>query len=296
MSVIVPALNAQDHIAEMLAGLARQDYSGDWEVVVADNGCTDRTVEIAESWRGKLPELRVVDARGRRRAAHARNVAADAARGEFLACLDADDVPATGWLRGLTEAAAKADLVRAEEDRELLNEDLPTGWPPVRRPKRPWGSDGSRNISGNRLGVWRDVASELRWDESLRGTGEDVDFSCRAHLEGMTLVSTGSAVVHRRLRARLPDLARQAFRYGYAMPMMHARYGSQGAQLPSVTRRQRWARLLRGLSEAPGSRAARARLVWDLSFAGGRAAGWPAARRDRRRLASAGEAKGRATA
>jgi hypothetical protein len=50
------------------------------------------------------------------------------------------------------------------------------------------------------------------------------------------------------------------------------------------------------MSAAAASPAGRARLVWDLCFAAGRVSGWPAARRERKRLASAGEAKEPATA
>jgi glycosyltransferase involved in cell wall biosynthesis len=290
VSVIVPALNAQDHVAEMLAGLARQEYAGDWELVIADNGCTDRTVEIAESWRDRLPGLRVVDARDRRGVAHARNVATAAAHGEFLACLDTDDVPATGWLRGLTEAAAEADLVRAESERVLLNEGLAEDWPPVWPPMSP-GGPGFRNIGGHRLGVWTDIAAELRWDESLDRGGEDVDFSCRARLREMTFAKAPNALIHKRLRRRLPEVARQAFWYGYCVPIIRARHGSEGMRLAGLTRRQRSARVLNGVRAATRSRAARATLVWDLSFAAGRVAGGPAARRERRRLGSAGEAR-----
>jgi glycosyltransferase involved in cell wall biosynthesis len=281
VSVIVPVLNEEDHIAEALAGLARQDYSGDWEVMVADNGCTDRTLEIAESWRQKVPGLRIVDATGRRGLAYARNVAADAAEGEFIAWLDGDDAPAAGWLRGLAATAAEADLVRAESERGLLNEGLPEDWPPV-WPPSPAGGPVFRNIGGHRLGVWTDIARELRWDESLDRGGEDVDFSCRARLRGMTFARAENAVIHKRLRRRPPDIARQAFWYGYCVPLLRARYGSQGMRLAPMTRRQRWARLLQGLAKSARSRAARARLVWDLSFAAGRVAGWPAARRERR--------------
>lgn len=294
MSVIVPALDAQDHIAEMLAGLARQDYEGDWEVVIADNGCTDHTVEIVESWRDRLPGLRVVDARDRAGVAHARNVATEAARGEFLACLDTDDVPASGWLRALAKAAAEADLVRAEQDRGSLNADLPEGWPPV-WPPRPPGATEFRNISGDRLGVWAEIARELRWDESLDRSGEDVDFSCRARLRQMAFARADDAVIHKRLRRRLPAIARQSYWYGYSVAIMRARYGSQGSRPVGLTRHQRWRRLVGGLRAMPRSRAARATLVWDLSFATGRVTGRLASRGERRRVGAAAEARETAT-
>jgi glycosyltransferase involved in cell wall biosynthesis len=275
VSVIIPVLNAEDHIDDALAGLARQDYSGEWEVVVADNGCSDRTVEIVESWRGELPELRVVEASARRGPAHARNVAADAARGEFIACCDADNLPSPGWLRSLAEAAVHADLVGAQAEWDMLNSELPDGWPPLREWRTRTGSR-FRRIGGSSLGAWAGIVRRLRWDESMR-SGEDADLSWRAHLAGMTVVRAPEAVIHKRYRRRLPSLARQAFRYGYPIATLRARYGSSGPTNSTDSRTQ-WARLLRDLRSAQRSRAARARLVWHLSFAAGRLVGWRRAR------------------
>ena len=43
LSVVMPAFNEAAHIADQLAALAAQEYLGDWEVLVADNGSTDDT-------------------------------------------------------------------------------------------------------------------------------------------------------------------------------------------------------------------------------------------------------------
>ena len=47
VSVIVPAYNEEDLLAECLEALATQDYEGEIEVVVVDNASTDATGEIA---------------------------------------------------------------------------------------------------------------------------------------------------------------------------------------------------------------------------------------------------------
>src|SRR5205085_6844888 len=111
VSVIVPVRNGERHVGDQMAALAAQDYDGPWEVVVVDNGSTDRTAEVVARWRDRLPSLTVVDASNRRGLNHARNAGRAAARGDFLAFCDADDVATPGWVSALAEAAAQADLV-----------------------------------------------------------------------------------------------------------------------------------------------------------------------------------------
>src|SRR5437660_1895674 len=101
ISVIVPIRNGERHVAEQLAALRRQTYGGTWELIVVDNGCSDRSMEIVEHCRDQLPGLVIVDARRRRGLGRARNAGASAARGELLAFCDADDAVAPTWLEAL---------------------------------------------------------------------------------------------------------------------------------------------------------------------------------------------------
>lgn len=60
-SVVIPAHDEEAVIATCLEALARQDVGSRIEVVVAANGCSDGTVEIARSFTDRLPGLRVID-------------------------------------------------------------------------------------------------------------------------------------------------------------------------------------------------------------------------------------------
>ncbi|HET9225168.1 MAG TPA: glycosyltransferase, partial [Thermoanaerobaculia bacterium] len=41
LSVVIPCLNAEATLGDQLEALAGQGWSGEWEVIVADNGSTD---------------------------------------------------------------------------------------------------------------------------------------------------------------------------------------------------------------------------------------------------------------
>jgi glycosyltransferase involved in cell wall biosynthesis len=120
VSVVIPARNARRTLGAQLEALRAQDYAGPWELVVADNGSTDGTADLASAWAHTLP-LRVVDASLRRGASFARNRGWRSALGDLMAFCDADDVVSSGWLSRLTEAAEEADLVGGPYEFRRLN-------------------------------------------------------------------------------------------------------------------------------------------------------------------------------
>ncbi len=102
VSVIVPAYNAAAFLRDALESVLRQTYA-DWEVVVVDDGSTDRTPavieEIMPAFHGRL---RCIQQENRGTAA-ARNAAIAASSGELIALLDADDI----WLEKRLEAGVR---------------------------------------------------------------------------------------------------------------------------------------------------------------------------------------------
>jgi len=83
LSIIIPALNEEKHLPLLLEEIKKQNFQ-DLEVIVADAGSKDKTLEIAKSYGckvvpGGLP-------------AKGRNEGAKAARGDTLLFLDADNI------------------------------------------------------------------------------------------------------------------------------------------------------------------------------------------------------------
>src|SRR4051794_9763721 len=120
LSVIIACRDAQDVLGVQLAALAGQESPVPWEVLICDNGSTDRTVALAETWADRLP-LRVVDAAGIAGAGPARNAGVQAARGEWLAFCDADDEVGDGWLAAVCGALAEHPFVAGRFEGTRLN-------------------------------------------------------------------------------------------------------------------------------------------------------------------------------
>jgi glycosyltransferase involved in cell wall biosynthesis len=96
VSVITPFLNAERFIEESVESVRAQTYQN-WELLLVDDGSTDRSTAIALSYAEKNPaRVRYLEhANHQNRGRNAsRNLAIQRARGQYVALLDADDV----WL------------------------------------------------------------------------------------------------------------------------------------------------------------------------------------------------------
>ena len=100
ISVIVPARNAEMTLGECLVAIMHQEemqFGTDYEVILVDDGSTDRTVEIAENY----PVMIIKQPNAG--PAAARNHGAKLAAGSILVFTDADCAPSPGWLKNLTQ-------------------------------------------------------------------------------------------------------------------------------------------------------------------------------------------------
>lgn len=253
VTIIIPALDVAHVIADQLEALSVQAYSGDWEVIVADNGSKDATAEVALQWASKFRKLRVVCASDRRGVNFARNVGAAAADGDFLLFCDADDVAAPGWLQAMADSAPAADIVGGYADYELLNEPRVRGWrPPQPRRELRTSMRFLPYAIGASLGVWTRVLSSLGgFNEDYTRRGDDIEFCWRAQLALHVVQFAPDAVMHYRLREELGSLARQAFAAGRADAQLARDFRVHGMPATDVrAAAKRWLDLFRRLPDA----------------------------------------------
>ena len=88
VSVLVPVLNEEARIEETVAAMQAQRFDGTVELLFADGRSEDRTREVLLELATRDPRIRVLD-NPRRHTASGLNVCLRAARGEFVARMDA---------------------------------------------------------------------------------------------------------------------------------------------------------------------------------------------------------------
>lgn len=245
-SVVIPCRDAADTLGEQLTALAEQRWDGAWEVIVADNGSTDRSAELARSFADRLPALRVVDTGTPAGPGAARNAGAAAARGRDLLFCDADDRVGAGWLAALAEALDRHELVACRYETSRLNAPENRRSHPQEEGLNPYTYPPYlTHAGGGGLGVRRALHEELGgFDEDLPAL-EDTDYCWRAQLAGHELAFAGDAVVHIRFRGGLAANVRQLYRYGRYNVLIYTRYRQRGMpRLGPGPGLLRWAKLL----------------------------------------------------
>lgn len=276
LSVILPCYNAANTIADQLEALANQHCSETWELVVSDNGSTDESMSITESYRERLPHLCVVDSSDRPGAAHARNAGVLAATGDALAFCDADDQVSTGWVAAIAKALSEHDFVASRWDTSKYNA------PWVQRSRgNPQQNDIQRytyppyltHAGGSGLGIKRSIYEAVGGYDELMLRLEDTDFCWKVQLAGVELRFAPDALVHIRYPNTLSDLYRQARDYAEYNVLLYEKYRPLGMpKLPWQDSLNRWIRLLRELGKIH-SPVSRGRFAWQLGARVGRLKG-----------------------
>lgn len=107
VSVVIPAYNRESTIAAAIESVLEQDLSGDLEVIVSDDGSTDRTLDIARGFGDRVRVLEKPANCGDQGAAAARNRGIKQSRFDYIAFLDSDDYYLRGCLARLANELSR---------------------------------------------------------------------------------------------------------------------------------------------------------------------------------------------
>ena len=90
ISVIMPVYNTGKYLAESIESVLNQSFS-DWELICVNDGSTDNSLEILNSYAAKDTRIKVYSQQQSGSISKARNKALEHVSGEYIAMLDSDD-------------------------------------------------------------------------------------------------------------------------------------------------------------------------------------------------------------
>ncbi|MDD5680406.1 MAG: glycosyltransferase family A protein [Candidatus Omnitrophica bacterium] len=104
VSVVIPAYNCERFISTAIESVLNQTY-GDYEIIVVNDGSTDKTDEILSGYTSKIKKIYQPN----KGPAEARNTGVANSEGEYIAFLDQDDAWLPDKLRMQVEVMGKND-------------------------------------------------------------------------------------------------------------------------------------------------------------------------------------------
>ncbi|MGE5618491.1 MAG: glycosyltransferase [Sphingomonadaceae bacterium] len=259
ITVVVPVRNAERTMDKTLSYLTDLDYPADrLELILADGGSSDATVEIIRRWQEAHPHIKLVEVPNCQSPGHARNAALREATGEFILFTDGDCAPNPDWARRILEpffaderiggVGGEVLTLRTDpnNDTEAYCEQVgflsvagrcgvhASGYLPGLKEKAAHevnGGDHSPFFATANAAFRRDAIQAIGgqfWDEP---TGEDVDFSLRVLQAGYRLYFAKEAVVKHMHRVSLVSYLRQWYGYGFGHPLLVQKHAREGLEV-----------------------------------------------------------------
>lgn len=221
VSVIIPARNERRTIAHLVDEVRGQAPSG-WsvEVVVVDDGSTDDTAAVARDAGARVVQMGARSGGGN--PALARNRGAHTAGGDPLVFLDADCLPAPGWLSGLVNghetgaAVVGGSLDLPDGLAPMARCDFYCGWYHVHS-ARP-GGEVPNHPPGN-VSVRRAVfaaTSGFTEQQPVAYAHEELAWQAEVRRAGGRIVFDPAAIVYHYNRPGFRNLLRRNYRWGYS--------------------------------------------------------------------------------
>lgn len=207
ISVIVPVYNVEQYIEKGITSLLGQSYTN-LEIILVDDGSTDRSGEICDEYAGRDERIKVFHVPNGGQST-ARNVGLSHAIGDFIGFMDSDDyVEATMYEQminvmseydaGIVECDFDGRKIPAPERDRLDRVTVMSGYDAIKRQLdiRQKGQFPSSSVWSNLFK--REVIEGLRFPEGK--IHEEFAYLCEAFLRTRQYVYVNEIYYHRTLR------------------------------------------------------------------------------------------------
>jgi glycosyltransferase involved in cell wall biosynthesis len=229
-SIIVPVYNRPKEIDELLESLTKQDFSDNFEVLIIEDGSTDKSESIVEKYKSQLDlEYYFKENTG---AGLSRNFGMQKATGNYFIILDSDVIVPKQYLSEVSKAlehnftdvfggpdAAHESFTSLQKAINYsMTSVLTTGG--IRGKKKAVGKFQPRSFN---LGLSQIAFSKTNGFSDLK-IGEDIDLTFRLWENKFETQLIESAFVYHKRRSTIKQFFKQTFTFGTARPQLNRRY------------------------------------------------------------------------
>jgi len=228
-SVIIPAYNEENSIKECILALQNQTRKP-FEIILADDGSFDNTVEIAETF----SEIKILKQKNRGPAV-ARNCGAKIAKGEIIVFIDADCVAEKNWLEEMLKPFESREIAGVQGRYKTNQKELIARFSQIEIEERYERLSKEKYIDfiGSYSAAYRKGVFEKfnGFDEKFPvASGEDPDLSFRIAEKGYKLVFNPNAIVYHTHQTSLAKYLKTKFFRAYWRILLYKKHPEKMAK------------------------------------------------------------------
>mgnify|MGYP003644437491 FL=1 len=229
-SIIIPVYNRPKEIDELLESLTKQDFSDDFEVLIIEDGSTEKCGSIIEKYTNQL-NLKYFF-KENSGAGASRNFGMQKALGNYFIILDSDVIVPKQYLSevkkalennftdafGGPDAAHKSFTALQKAINYSMTSVLTTGG--IRGKKQAVGKFQPRSFN---LGLSKKAFEKTKGFSKMKN-GEDIDLTFRLWENGFETQLIENAFVYHKRRSSIKQFFKQTFGFGTARPILNRNY------------------------------------------------------------------------
>ncbi|UAM99023.1 glycosyltransferase [Polaribacter litorisediminis] len=229
-SIIIPVYNRPNEIDELLESLTKQDFSGDFEILIIEDGSTIKSDVVVEKYKNEL-HLKYFF-KENTGAGASRNFGMQQASGNYFIILDSDIIVPSQYLStvkqtlennftdafGGPDAAHQSFTSLQKAINYSMTSVLTTGG--IRGKKNGVGKFQLRSFN---LGISKKAFETTKGFSKMK-TGEDIDLTFRLWKSDFETQLIPEAFVYHKRKSTLQQFFKQTYAFGTARPILNRKY------------------------------------------------------------------------
>ncbi len=215
ISLYICTYNVEKTIEEVIIGALNLDPKPS-EIIIVNDGSTDRTLEIINKYKDKIKILNLEKNMG---IGYARNFAIKNSKNNIIATLDSDVVPDKKWLKNLYNYLIEnnSQLCGGLLIEKFLEKNRYNYWRDIHimhKFKEKKISDLKSFITGSNMMLTKDSWNKVNgFDENFKTNGEDVHYCIKIRSNGYKISYTSDAFCYHLQDDNFQTLLNRCWRY-----------------------------------------------------------------------------------
>ncbi len=229
-SIIIPVFNRPNEIDELLQSLTLQDFQEDFEVLIIEDGSTEKSDLVVNKYQKKLNFSYFFKQNSG--AGDSRNFGMKQASGNYFIILDSDVMVSSHYLSAIKkslesnftdafggpDAAHHSFTTLQKAINYSMTSILTTGG--IRGKKQAVGKFQPRSFN---MGISKNAFEKTNGFSTMK-IAEDIDLTFRLWENGLKTQLISNAFVYHKRRSSLRDFYNQTYKFGKARPFLNQKY------------------------------------------------------------------------